>query len=65
MDDNIFIRWVCRKGHTEIVKMLLADPRVDPTANDNYAICVASGNGHVEIIIMLFVGQVTMVIQRW
>ena len=38
------------KGYTEIVKLLLADERVDPTWNDNKAIRVASKKGYTEIV---------------
>jgi len=33
----------------EIVKLLLADPRVDPSADSNYAIRFACESGHLEI----------------
>ena len=29
------IRWASKNGHTEIVKHLLNDPRVDPSAQDD------------------------------
>src|SRR3972149_10431798 len=35
-----------KKGDSEIVELLLADSRVDPSANDNYAIRRASEYGH-------------------
>ena len=37
----------------EIVHLLLQDSRVDPTAQDNYAIKQASRNGHLEIVKLL------------
>ncbi len=37
-------------GHVEVVKMLLADSRVDPSSEDNAAIREASENGHVEVV---------------
>ena len=40
-------------GHTEVVKLLLADPRVDPAAGNNWAIRFASENGHTEIVKLL------------
>ena len=30
------IKWASRNGHTEIVKHLLNDSRVDPSAQDNF-----------------------------
>ena len=51
-----------RRGHLEIVKLLLADApsgrgalrqRIDPSADDNYAIRYASSNGHLEIVKLL------------
>jgi uncharacterized protein involved in cysteine biosynthesis len=32
------IRWACRAGKIEVVNHLLSDPRVDPTACDNYCL---------------------------
>ena len=32
------IRWASQNGHLEIVKLLLQDNRVDPSARDNYGI---------------------------
>jgi ankyrin repeat protein len=48
--NNHAIRYACENGHTEIVRMLLQDPRVDPSDSDNKAICIASANGHTEIV---------------
>jgi len=38
---------------TEIVKLLLMDPRVSPQADNNDAIRIASHNGHTEIVKIL------------
>ena len=38
------------KGYLEVVRELLKDSRVDPSARDNQAIQLASKNGHSEII---------------
>ena len=43
------------KGDIEIVELLLADPRVDPSANDNYAIELASQKGHDKVVELLLV----------
>ena len=40
-------------GHSEIVKLLLADHRVDPSANDNYAIRISSSHGNLEVVKLL------------
>jgi ankyrin repeat protein len=40
-------------GHLEIVQLLLADDRVDPSANDNYPIRIALENGHLQIVQLL------------
>jgi hypothetical protein len=32
------LQWALENGHKEVVKLLLADQRVDPTADDNGAI---------------------------
>lgn len=42
-----------RKGHVEVVRLLLQDERVDPSAADNYAIRWASENGHTEVARLL------------
>jgi hypothetical protein len=41
------------EGHVEVVKLLLADPRVDPSANDDEAFNDACMDGHVEIVTLL------------
>jgi len=42
-----------RKGHVMIVKLLLADPRVDPSEHANGPIRTASQNGHAEVVKLL------------
>jgi hypothetical protein len=37
-------------GNAVTVRALLADPRVDPAADNNYAICRASYFGHTEVV---------------
>lgn len=37
-------------GHASVVEMLLADPRVDPTADGNEALRVAAIEGHCEVV---------------
>lgn len=40
-------------GRTEIVKLLLAQPQVDPSANENEALKSAKQHGHEEIVQLL------------
>ena len=35
------------------MRLLLADPRVDPSADNNYAIRWAAYNGHTEVVRLL------------
>ena len=37
-------------GHLEVVRVLLKDSRVDPSADNNQAIQFASENGHLEVV---------------
>ncbi len=53
LDDNLAICWASRFGHTETLKLLLADSRVDPTVWDNLAIRWASRFGHTERVEVL------------
>ena len=41
------------KGDSEVVELLLADPRVDPSADNNYAIRWASRKGHDKVVKLL------------
>ena len=40
-------------NNVDRVKLLLADPRVDPAARNNDAIREASINGHLEVVRLL------------
>jgi hypothetical protein len=40
-------------GHTKVVELLLKDPRVDPTAERNYAVRWASARGHDKVVKLL------------
>jgi len=42
-----------KKGFVEVVKVLLADPTVNPAADDNYAIRWASSNGYLDVVKIL------------
>ena len=45
---NVF-KYACKMGYSMIVKKLLADPRVDPSTADNFAICRASYHGKEDV----------------
>lgn len=45
--------WASMNGNVEMVKALLADPEIDPSANDNSAVLWAAKKGHVKVIIAL------------
>ena len=40
-------------GYVEIVKLLLQDPRVDPSDENNLAIRLASFYGYIEVVKLL------------
>jgi ankyrin repeat protein len=40
----------CKNGHAEVVRAALADPRVNPTAQNNEAIRWAALFGHAEVV---------------
>ena len=43
----------CENGHGDVVRILLADPRVEPSAIDNQAIRCASWFGYSEVVKLL------------
>jgi ankyrin repeat protein len=46
--------WECiERVNKDVMKMLIKDPRIDPSASNNWAIRMASGNGHTEIVKLL------------
>jgi ankyrin repeat protein len=48
------LRYACRNGHTEIVRLLLAPERgVNPAADGNAALSLAIRGGHTEIVRLL------------
>jgi hypothetical protein len=57
--DDFFLtlRFARKKGFTEIAKLLLADPRVDPSANNLLSLELASSNGDAEVVKLLLVDQ--------
>ena len=52
-DPQILFQIACQQGHTSTVRLLLNDPRVDPTADNNIAIGLASEYGHKKIVKLL------------
>jgi len=47
------ITQICRKGHVQILKILLQHPRFDPTASEYSIICSACSYGQTEIVRLL------------
>src|SRR2546426_6337866 len=45
--------FVARNGHVDVMKLLLADSRVDPAADNNDAIRSAAANGHIDVVKLL------------
>ena len=43
--------------YSEVLKILLEDPRVDPSANDNFALRLASAEGHTEVVRILLADE--------
>ena len=48
--DNEAIRLASANGDSEIVRLLLARPEVDPGANYNEALIESARNGHIDIV---------------
>ena len=53
IDDNYAIQLASYNGHTEVVKLLLDDPRVDPTVGNNFAIRMSSEYNHPDVVKLL------------
>ncbi|KAJ3331126.1 hypothetical protein HDU76_004035 [Blyttiomyces sp. JEL0837] len=51
--DNYAIRKASARGHTEVVRQLLATGEVDASANDNEAVKQAAKYGHVDVMKLL------------
>jgi len=43
-NNNYAIRWASQNGHTDVVKLLLADERVDPSADDHRSAMLAASS---------------------
>ena len=50
---KLALMYAAQFGHIEVVKLLLADKRVDPSANDNCAIYWAAENGYNRVVELL------------
>jgi hypothetical protein len=48
--DNFIYQYACRYNNIEIVGAVLEDSRVDPSVNENGALCDALINGYKEIV---------------
>ena len=47
------LRMSSKNGHAEVVKALLSDKRVDPSARDQEALRMSSKNGHAAVVKIL------------
>ena len=52
-ESDYAIRHAAANGHTEVVKLLLKDKRVDPTARNNFAIRWAAKKGYQDVVRLL------------
>ena len=53
LQDGELLRAACYYGGVDVVKLLLADPRMRPEADDNAAIRVAVTQGYWDIVKLL------------
>ena len=53
VQDNLALLEACYYGNFEIVRLLLADPRVDPRAAGNWPVQISSKEGYFEIVRLL------------
>jgi len=51
--NNHFLFTACKLGFYDIVETLLTDNTLNPSANNNYALCLASANNHKQIVKLL------------
>ena len=47
------IRWAAEQGHDKVVRVLLRDKRVDPTAEDNFCLQIACSKGYSRLLELL------------
>jgi len=64
--DNSFFQKACRTNHYDVQKLLLADPRCEPEADNDAALKCAGQHGQREIVLLLLrnprIGQNTALI---
>jgi hypothetical protein len=53
-ENNLLLLMAIRKGYSEMVKLLLQDPRIDPTTGDNYPLDFALIWKQKEIVDILY-----------
>jgi len=49
LNDRVIVI-ACKKQYVKIVQLLLDDPRIDPSVNNNFVIMWASQYGHIEVV---------------
>ncbi|KAI9334076.1 hypothetical protein BDR26DRAFT_920977 [Obelidium mucronatum] len=54
LNESFVLQQACCHGYTQLVKMLILDNRVDPTADNYYAFQVACEQGYLAILKALF-----------
>ncbi|KAI9335495.1 ankyrin repeat-containing domain protein [Obelidium mucronatum] len=52
-NDNRPIRWACRNGHVDVVKLLIGHPCVNPSSSQNTCTSYSSHFGHADIVKLL------------
>ena len=55
--ENEAIILAIQNNHPEVVRLLLADGRVNPADSNNREICLASNDGHLEIVRLLLADE--------
>jgi hypothetical protein len=51
--DDFFIRFACDLGYTDIVKLLLSNPKINPSNHYQWSILNAVEKGHFDIVVLL------------
>jgi ankyrin repeat protein len=51
--EQFAIWWASKNGHVKLVKLLLSDPRCEPSRNKQASICAACEQGHLEVVQLL------------
>jgi hypothetical protein len=50
---ELLITWTCMNGYASFVKLLLLDPRIDPSCRNQFSFCRACHYGHTEVVKLL------------